>query len=111
MFSNEHVNYLITYPFDFRNEELLSYYISFLRYAPLSSYFMPSSFVLSIFLYTLYEFCFVVLTSVSQLHMGWERAISGKLNKDTISLLVKTENVSFTWCCLISVVQLIISSQ
>ncbi|KAK6147411.1 hypothetical protein DH2020_018323 [Rehmannia glutinosa] len=31
MFSNEHVNYLITYPFDFRNEELLSYYISFLR--------------------------------------------------------------------------------
>lgn len=33
MFSNEHVNYLITYPFDFRNEELLSYYISFLRFA------------------------------------------------------------------------------
>ncbi|XP_073151832.1 protein TRANSPARENT TESTA 9 isoform X2 [Henckelia pumila] len=56
MFSNEHVNYLITYPFDFRNEELLSYYISFLR------------------------------------------AISGKLNKDTISLLVKMnddEIVSF----------------
>ncbi|KAL2533409.1 hypothetical protein Adt_06760 [Abeliophyllum distichum] len=50
MFSNEHVNYLITYSFDFRNEELLSYYISFLR------------------------------------------AISGKLNKDTISLLVKTRN-------------------
>ncbi|KAG6434282.1 hypothetical protein SASPL_105906 [Salvia splendens] len=50
MFSNEHVNYLIAYPFDFRNEELLSYYISFLR------------------------------------------AISGKLNKDTISLLVKTES-------------------
>ncbi|KAH6794191.1 CLEC16A-like protein [Perilla frutescens var. hirtella] len=50
MFSNEHVNYLINYPFDFRNEELLSYYISFLR------------------------------------------AISGKLNKDTISLLVKTES-------------------
>ncbi|KAL3830141.1 hypothetical protein ACJIZ3_018943 [Penstemon smallii] len=50
MFSNEHVNDLITYSFDFRNEELLSYYISFLR------------------------------------------AISGKLNKDTISLLVKTEN-------------------
>ncbi|KAL8480263.1 hypothetical protein ACS0TY_026982 [Phlomoides rotata] len=50
MFSNEHVNYLITYPFDFRNEELLSYYISFLR------------------------------------------AISGKLNRDTISLLVKTES-------------------
>ncbi|PIN03963.1 hypothetical protein CDL12_23507 [Handroanthus impetiginosus] len=50
MFSNEHVNYLITYSFDFGNEELLSYYISFLR------------------------------------------AISGKLNKDTISLLVKTQN-------------------
>ncbi|RZB64946.1 Protein TRANSPARENT TESTA 9 isoform D [Glycine soja] len=50
MFSNEHMNYLITYSFDFRNEELLSYYISFLR------------------------------------------AISGKLNKNTISLLVKTRN-------------------
>ncbi|GLT28721.1 hypothetical protein SLA2020_036320 [Shorea laevis] len=50
MFSNEHVNYLITYTFDFRNEELLSYYISFLR------------------------------------------AISGKLNKNTISLLVKSQN-------------------
>ncbi|XP_047959769.1 protein TRANSPARENT TESTA 9-like isoform X1 [Salvia hispanica] len=49
MFRNEHVNYLIAYPFDFGNEELLSYYISFLR------------------------------------------AISGKLNKDTISLLVKTK--------------------
>ncbi|KAK1430005.1 hypothetical protein QVD17_12426 [Tagetes erecta] len=49
LFSNEHINILITYPFDFRNEELLSYYISFLR------------------------------------------AISGKLNKNTISLLVKTE--------------------
>lgn len=35
MFSNEHVNYLITYSFDFRNEELLSYYISFLRFAVL----------------------------------------------------------------------------
>ncbi|XP_047171374.1 protein TRANSPARENT TESTA 9-like isoform X3 [Vigna umbellata] len=56
MFSNEYINYLITYPFDFRNEELLSYYISFLR------------------------------------------AISGKLNKNTVSLLVKThgdEVVSF----------------
>ncbi|KAB1204299.1 hypothetical protein CJ030_MR8G004629 [Morella rubra] len=50
MFSNEHMNYLITYSFDFRNEELLSYYISFLR------------------------------------------AISGKLNKNTISLLVNTRN-------------------
>ncbi|KAJ7955850.1 Protein CLEC16A like [Quillaja saponaria] len=50
MFSNEHMNYLITYSFDFRNEEVLSYYISFLR------------------------------------------AISGKLNRNTISLLVKTQN-------------------
>lgn len=50
LFSNEHINYLITYTFDFQNEELLSYYISFLR------------------------------------------AISGKLNKNTISLFVKTRN-------------------
>lgn len=50
IFSNEYINYLITYSFDFGNEELLSHYISFLR------------------------------------------AISGKLNKNTISLLVKTEN-------------------
>ncbi|KAJ0965598.1 hypothetical protein J5N97_026736 [Dioscorea zingiberensis] len=50
IFSNEHINYLITYSFDFKNEELLSYYISFLR------------------------------------------AISGKLNRNTISLLVKTDN-------------------
>ncbi|XP_074564364.1 protein TRANSPARENT TESTA 9 isoform X2 [Curcuma longa] len=50
MFTNEHINYLITYSFDFRNEELLSYYISFLR------------------------------------------AISGKLNRSTISLLVKIKN-------------------
>ncbi|XP_011020066.1 PREDICTED: uncharacterized protein LOC105122565 isoform X5 [Populus euphratica] len=50
IFSNEHINFLITYMFDFRNEELLSYYISFLR------------------------------------------AISGKLDKKTISLLVKTQN-------------------
>ncbi|XP_061990548.1 protein TRANSPARENT TESTA 9 isoform X2 [Rosa rugosa] len=49
MFSNEHMNYLITYSFDFKNEELLSYYISFLR------------------------------------------AISGKLDRNTISLLVKTQ--------------------
>ncbi|VVA99608.1 unnamed protein product [Arabis nemorensis] len=50
LFSNEYVNYLITYKFDFQHEELLSYYISFLR------------------------------------------AVSGKLNKHTISLLLKTEN-------------------
>ncbi|XP_010276705.1 PREDICTED: uncharacterized protein LOC104611385 isoform X2 [Nelumbo nucifera] len=54
IFSNEHINYLIMYSFDFRNEELLSYYISFLR------------------------------------------AISGKLNKSTISLLVKTQNDEVT---------------
>ncbi|PKA51374.1 hypothetical protein AXF42_Ash002739 [Apostasia shenzhenica] len=51
LLSNEHINYLITYSFDFHNEELLSYYISFLR-----------------------------------------RAISGKLSKSTIPLLVKTQN-------------------
>ncbi|KAL2930168.1 Protein TRANSPARENT TESTA 9 [Bienertia sinuspersici] len=50
LFSNEHINYLIRYSFDFRHDELLSYYISFLR------------------------------------------AISGHLNRSTISLLVKTEN-------------------
>ncbi|KAJ1699995.1 hypothetical protein LUZ63_008507 [Rhynchospora breviuscula] len=50
IFSNEHINYLITYPFDFQNDEMLSYYISFVR------------------------------------------AISVKLNKNTISLLVKTQN-------------------
>ncbi|KAL8100744.1 protein TRANSPARENT TESTA 9-like isoform X2 [Apium graveolens] len=50
MFSNEYINYLITYKFDFRSEELVSYYISFLR------------------------------------------AISGKLNKNTISLLIKIQN-------------------
>lgn len=50
LFSNEYINYLITYSFDFQNEELLSYYISFLR------------------------------------------AISGKLNKNTISLFVKTQH-------------------
>ncbi|XP_022929617.1 uncharacterized protein LOC111436147 isoform X5 [Cucurbita moschata] len=50
LFSTEHINKLITYAFDFRNDELLSYYMSFLR------------------------------------------AISGKLNKNTISLLVKAQN-------------------
>ncbi|CAO2041874.1 unnamed protein product [Urochloa humidicola] len=54
IFSNEHINFLITYPFDFRIDEMLSYYISFLR------------------------------------------AISGKLNKNTISLLVKTKNDEVT---------------
>jgi protein CLEC16A len=52
--SSEHINFFIMYPFDFRIDEMLSYYISFLR------------------------------------------AISGKLNKDTISLLVKTEHDEVT---------------
>lgn len=54
IFSNEHINFLIAYPFDFQIDEMLSYYISFLR------------------------------------------AISGKLNKSTISLLVKTKNDEVT---------------
>jgi protein CLEC16A len=29
--SSEHINFFITYPFDFRIDEMLSYYISFLR--------------------------------------------------------------------------------
>ncbi|KAG6520874.1 hypothetical protein ZIOFF_017936 [Zingiber officinale] len=49
LFSNGRINQLITYSYDFQNEEILPYYISFLR------------------------------------------AISRKLNKNTISLLVKTE--------------------
>jgi len=32
LFSNEYINHLISYKFDFRNEELLAYYIIFLRY-------------------------------------------------------------------------------
>lgn len=31
LFSNEYINYLITFPFNFQNEELLAYYIIFLR--------------------------------------------------------------------------------
>eukprot|EP01018_Ginkgo_biloba_P016707 Gb_04682 [translate_table: standard] len=50
LFSNEYINNLITYPFEFHNEELVPYYISFLR------------------------------------------TISGKLDNNTISLLVKTQN-------------------
>lgn len=50
LFSNEHINSLILYPFDVQNEEILNYYIYFLR------------------------------------------AVSGKLDKNTISLLVKTRN-------------------
>jgi hypothetical protein len=38
IFRNEHINFLITYPFDFRIEEMLSYYISFLRFViPIST--------------------------------------------------------------------------
>lgn len=50
LFSNEYINNLITYPFDFQNEELVAYYISFLR------------------------------------------TISTKLDKNTVSFFVKTEN-------------------
>lgn len=50
LFSNEYINYLITYQFEFENEELVPYYISFLR------------------------------------------TISGKLDRNTISLLVKTQH-------------------
>ncbi|GLJ53926.1 hypothetical protein SUGI_1152190 [Cryptomeria japonica] len=50
LFSNEYINNLITYPFEFQNEELIFYYISFLR------------------------------------------TISGRLDKNTISLLVKTQH-------------------
>lgn len=50
LFSNEHINGLILYPFDVQNEEILNYYIYFLR------------------------------------------AVSGKLDKNTISLLVKTQD-------------------
>lgn len=49
LFSNEYINYLMKYPFEFENEELVPYYISFLR------------------------------------------TISGKLDRNTISLLVKTQ--------------------
>lgn len=50
LFSNEYLNNLITYPFDFRNEELVAYFISFLR------------------------------------------TISTKLDKNTVSFFVKTDN-------------------
>ncbi|KAH9318603.1 hypothetical protein KI387_020372, partial [Taxus chinensis] len=50
LFSNEYINKLIMHPFDFQNEEMIVYYISFLR------------------------------------------TISGRLDKNTISLLVKTQH-------------------
>lgn len=32
LLSNEHMNHLISYSFDFRNQDILNYYISFLRF-------------------------------------------------------------------------------
>lgn len=78
LFSNEYVNYLITYTFDFQHEELLSYYISFLRY-----FFLLLSRFQKVFMDCLITVLFALC-----------RAVSGKLNKHTISLLLKTENVS-----------------
>lgn len=83
IFSNEHINYIITYSFDFRNEELLSYYISFLRWVIGSIYHVIYSVYLTFVINCLC--CSILLVS--------GRAISGKLNKNTISLLVKTEKV------------------
>ncbi|XP_010541104.1 PREDICTED: uncharacterized protein LOC104814647 isoform X5 [Tarenaya hassleriana] len=74
IFSNKHLNYLITYTFDFQHEEILSYYISFLR------------------------------------------AVSGKLNKNSISLLVKVDNFQdvlidpitslYLLCCVLRIVKI-----
>ena len=50
IFSNEHINCLISYSFDFRNDELLSYYISFLRFANILDLFV--SFIVFAFLIT-----------------------------------------------------------
>lgn len=48
MFSNEHMNHLITYSFDFRNHDLLSYYISFLRFV-IASFKCPDNWYFIIF--------------------------------------------------------------
>lgn len=113
MFSNEHINFLITYKFDFRNEELLSYYISFLRYF----FCHLSCLVATVYLFMLLAFFFVCarvracsscvcvyvnlwLWFSNGMFLGPWRAISGKLNKNTISLLVKTQNVSLSVFCL-----------
>lgn len=57
------MNYLITYSFDFKNEELLSYYISFLRFVFLF-FFSPSVVVISGYLISLqylFDKCFFFL--------------------------------------------------
>lgn len=60
IFSNEHVNHLITYSFDFGNEELLSYYISFLRFA---NYSVPSSLTLLTLQFLFFVVCTLILFS------------------------------------------------
>jgi hypothetical protein len=91
MFSNEHINFLITYTFDFRNEELLSYYISFLRYA----FLVIVMVVVKCLLYPWFRW----LWFSNGMFCGLWRAISGKLDKNTISLLVKTQNVGLSVFC------------
>lgn len=81
------MNKLITYAFDFRNDELLSYYISFLRFVLNCFAFPFNEEILSAIL-------FLSSDNHEYVLMIFIRAISGKLNKNTISLLVKTQNVS-----------------
>lgn len=99
MFSNEHMNYLITYSFNFQNEELLSYYISFLRFVfglfvvlmviDAYGYHISLQLIFKQYLSDMFGWlcCLIPL-------YGPRRAISGKLDRNTISLLVKTQNVS-----------------
>lgn len=118
MFSNEHVNYLITYSFDFRNEELLSYYISFLRFVFSLAFYCTGEWWLVVvlhrisflkpvyFLLTFSIICIVLANQFSgYLSFGFCRAISGKLNRNTVSLLVRTHDVSFMLheCCLLDI--------
>lgn len=97
MFSNEYMNYLITYSFDFRHEELLSYYISFLRFVflliKINCWFSLIHIVSLNLLNYLKFFCWIWY--FNSMYCCFSRAISGKLDKNTISLLVKTQNVSF----------------
>lgn len=90
------MNKLITYAFDFRNDELLSYYISFLRFV-LNCFSFPFNEVISlrtVFVWVLSAIIFLSSDNYEYVLMIFIRAISGKLNKNTISLLVKTQNVS-----------------
>lgn len=95
LFSNEHINFLITYSFDFRNEELLSYYISFLRFAIFQLILVFRTYPFQLFLASAVDFCLFFFSVTNCI--CW-RAISGKLNKNTISLLVKTEKVNMFVC-------------